>query len=155
MDTSFQDRVRERARQLWLEQGCPEGRSEAHWNQAQREVLAETEAATAPQLAEVCCADASCEVATPSEELAPVQPIACEAVIVAVPDKLPTRAASRGTPLLKVGSGECRYITSETYAPAICCGAPTHGGSWCTEHRARVFARAPAKPLSLGRLERR
>src|SRR5262245_60658206 len=38
---------------------------------------------------------------------------------------------------LKVGMFECRYIEGDHY-----CGRPTvHAGSWCAEHRARVWLR--------------
>ena len=53
----------------------------------------------------------------------------------------------KGPTLLKVGFRQCRYIISETYSPAICCGAPTSGGSWCDEHKARVFVRSSVRPL--------
>src|SRR5215467_10537421 len=36
---NFEDRVRERAYRLWVEEGCPEGRSDAHWDKA-RELVA-------------------------------------------------------------------------------------------------------------------
>ena len=32
--------IRERAYHLWMEQGCQDGKAEAHWLAAQREVLA-------------------------------------------------------------------------------------------------------------------
>jgi Protein of unknown function (DUF2934) len=32
--------IRERAYQLWLESGCEAGKSDVHWLEAQREVLA-------------------------------------------------------------------------------------------------------------------
>ena len=35
----FEERVRQRAYRLWVEEGCPEGRSDAHWDKA-RELLA-------------------------------------------------------------------------------------------------------------------
>jgi hypothetical protein len=35
----FDERVRERAYRLWVEEGCPDGRSEAHWDMA-RELVA-------------------------------------------------------------------------------------------------------------------
>jgi hypothetical protein len=38
MDT-FEDRVRQRAYRLWVEEGCPEGRSDVHWDKA-RELVA-------------------------------------------------------------------------------------------------------------------
>jgi len=38
MDT-FEDRIRQRAHRLWVEEGCPEGRSDVHWDKA-RELVA-------------------------------------------------------------------------------------------------------------------
>jgi hypothetical protein len=35
----FDDRVKQRAYRLWVEEGCPEGRSEVHWDKA-RELVA-------------------------------------------------------------------------------------------------------------------
>jgi hypothetical protein len=35
----FDERVRQRAHRLWVEEGCPEGRSEVHWEKA-RELVA-------------------------------------------------------------------------------------------------------------------
>jgi len=35
----FEERVRQRAYRLWVEEGCPEGRSDAHWDKA-RELAA-------------------------------------------------------------------------------------------------------------------
>lgn len=36
----IEQKIRERAYQLWNEYGCPEGEAEAHWLMAQRDVLA-------------------------------------------------------------------------------------------------------------------
>jgi hypothetical protein len=36
---------------------------------------------------------------------------------------------------------ECRWIEGPADADAVCCGAPTDGGSWCQYHRERVFDR--------------
>jgi hypothetical protein len=41
MDASFQDRVRERAYQLWLEAGRVDGCADRHWLEAERDVLAD------------------------------------------------------------------------------------------------------------------
>jgi hypothetical protein len=51
------------------------------------------------------------------------------------------RAPSRkyAVQLIKAGFAQCRFIVSETDSPAICCGAPTDGGSWCTWHRHIVY----------------
>ncbi len=40
MEAEFWEAVRERANTLWLEEGCPEGKSDQHWQQAQHDVLA-------------------------------------------------------------------------------------------------------------------
>lgn len=37
----FDERVRHRAYRLWVEEGCPEGRSEAHWDKARELVKIE------------------------------------------------------------------------------------------------------------------
>jgi hypothetical protein len=36
---NYEDRVRERAYRLWVEEGCPDGRSDIHWDKA-RELVA-------------------------------------------------------------------------------------------------------------------
>jgi hypothetical protein len=41
--------------------------------------------------------------------------------------------------LIEVGYAQCRFIVSEPSAPALCCGAPTDGGSWCEWHRQVVY----------------
>jgi glucuronate isomerase len=33
---SLEERIREQAYHIWKEEGCPEGRAEAHWEQARR-----------------------------------------------------------------------------------------------------------------------
>ena len=35
----FDERVRQRAYRLWVEEGCPEGRADVHWDKA-RELVA-------------------------------------------------------------------------------------------------------------------
>ena len=47
--------------------------------------------------------------------------------------------------LIKAGFAQCRYIVSEGSQPAICCGAQTDGGSWCTWHRQIVYEAARPK----------
>ena len=37
---NLEQAIRERAYQLWVEEGCEDGKAEAHWLAAQREVLA-------------------------------------------------------------------------------------------------------------------
>ena len=63
MEAEFWEAVRERANALWLEEGCPEGKSDQHWQQAQQDVLASVQAAPVP--------------ADQPEEEAPVQAPAC------------------------------------------------------------------------------
>ena len=52
--------------------------------------------------------------------------------------------------LIEAGFCQCRFIISEDAQGAICCGAPTAGGSWCDWHRSIVYeaARERAKPRS-------
>lgn len=44
-NTDIEDLVRERAHKIWIEEGQPEGRSEAHWQRAQDELQRELAAA--------------------------------------------------------------------------------------------------------------
>jgi hypothetical protein len=37
------DDISARAHQIWIDEGCPEGRAIAHWNQAEQELLGEPE----------------------------------------------------------------------------------------------------------------
>ncbi len=150
MDTDFHERVRLRAHQLWLQEGCPEGRGSDHWRQAERDVLESMDAT--PALADQPI-DANpppagiCTVEQPKAEVISA-PEACD---LAGAGDLPTPSThlhKKGTSLLKVGLRQCRYIISETYSPAICCGARTNGGSWCEEHRARVLVRVPVRASS-------
>jgi hypothetical protein len=46
--------------------------------------------------------------------------------------------------LMEAGVDQCRFIVREGRQGAICCGAPSHGGSWCPWHRRLVYvARRP------------
>ncbi len=38
MPTISEDEIRERAHQIWMEEGCPHGRDREHWEQAIREL---------------------------------------------------------------------------------------------------------------------
>jgi hypothetical protein len=40
MEQSLEQRIRERAYTLWLENGCADGNAEQHWLAAERELLA-------------------------------------------------------------------------------------------------------------------
>jgi len=57
-------------------------------------------------------------------------------------------AQTYAVPLIEAGFGQCRYIIGEEAQGAICCGAPTSGGSWCNWHRGIVYetARERGKP---------
>jgi hypothetical protein len=39
-DTGMEQRVRERAFQIWIEEGKPQGRDKDHWQRAQQELAA-------------------------------------------------------------------------------------------------------------------
>ncbi|MBP2303992.1 DUF2934 domain-containing protein [Azospirillum melinis] len=41
MSVDVEQRIRDRAYAIWLEEGCPHGRDADHWVQAERAVLAE------------------------------------------------------------------------------------------------------------------
>lgn len=43
-------RIRQRAYQIWLEEGCPDGRAEIHWEMA-RELIADEDKGSATSLA--------------------------------------------------------------------------------------------------------
>jgi hypothetical protein len=148
MGSDFQVRVRERAHQLWLQAGCPEGRGDEHWQQAERDIHNETSASPAqtdqPIDADQLFASSHALEQTEVEAISEVE----DCTIADVPDLTTpsTPLRRKGTTLLKAGFRQCRYIISETYSPAICCGAPTNGGSWCEEHRARVLVRSAVRP---------
>jgi hypothetical protein len=40
-DEALEHRIRERAFNIWLDEGCPDGRDQEHWQQAQRELSGE------------------------------------------------------------------------------------------------------------------
>lgn len=44
MTVDVDQRIRDRAYAIWLDEGCPEGRDAEHWFQAERAILAETAA---------------------------------------------------------------------------------------------------------------
>lgn len=41
MTVDVEQRIRDRAYAIWLDEGCPEGRDAEHWFQAERAILAE------------------------------------------------------------------------------------------------------------------
>jgi len=47
--------------------------------------------------------------------------------------------------LVETRGCECRWIEGPADAEALCCGALTDGGSWCSYHRDRVFDRRPRR----------
>jgi hypothetical protein len=53
-------------------------------------------------------------------------------------------AASKRVPITEIGFGQCRFVVDDRNFPALCCGEPTLGGSWCAQHRALVFVRVAA-----------
>jgi hypothetical protein len=52
--------------------------------------------------------------------------------------------ASRRVPITEIGFAQCRFVVDDRNFPALCCGEPTLGGSWCAQHRALVFVRVAA-----------
>jgi Protein of unknown function (DUF2934) len=40
MDTSLENRIRERAYEIWTQHGCVDGQAQQHWLTAERELLA-------------------------------------------------------------------------------------------------------------------
>ena len=54
MPSKREQAIRERAYRLWEQEGCPEGREKAHWEQAQRELdLQGDEGATTGETASI------------------------------------------------------------------------------------------------------
>jgi Protein of unknown function (DUF2934) len=51
MDKSLENRIRERAYEMWAAQGCVHGRAEQHWLAAEREMLATATTALARESA--------------------------------------------------------------------------------------------------------
>jgi hypothetical protein len=47
-DADLHERIRQRAYQLWEEEGRPEGRAESHWHRAEAEVAGVNPGAEAP-----------------------------------------------------------------------------------------------------------
>jgi hypothetical protein len=47
MDQSIENRIRERAYEIWTAQGCVHGQADQHWLAAEREILAASTAALA------------------------------------------------------------------------------------------------------------
>jgi hypothetical protein len=45
----LEERIRQRAYQLWQEEGCPEGQDEAHWERARAAVERESQSKPDPQ----------------------------------------------------------------------------------------------------------
>ncbi len=209
MESEFWEAVRQRAHALWLQDGCLEGRSEQHWQQAQQDVLESVHAAsvTLDQPEEVTPADVPVRAADEHDAARQAQADALEIESQAkrrladeydaaqergevakgsvrtdiVPDGNDVRPATseelglthtqihearqihdaevvepepsvpqpqvKGTSLFKIRARQCRYVVSETSSPTLFCGAPTDGGSWCQEHRARVFVRSSLRPV--------
>jgi hypothetical protein len=81
----------------------------------------------------------------PKEPYRPMQPKSAERYAPSLPV---VRAVANPVPLMDLGSRHCRYIGDRpellTIDSAIYCGAPTDGGSWCPEHKARCIA--PVRP---------
>ena len=51
MDQSLENRIRERAYEIWIAQGCVHGQADQHWLAAEREILAASTAALASKSA--------------------------------------------------------------------------------------------------------
>ena len=49
MDQSLQNRIRQRAYEIWTAHGCVHGQADQHWLVAEREILAVSTAALVPK----------------------------------------------------------------------------------------------------------
>ena len=150
MEAEFWEAVRERANALWLEEGCPEGKSDQHWQQAQQDVIASAQAApVAPDQPEEEVPLQAPVYAVDELEAPPVPDVeTCTNSASADPAPSVPRPQVKGMSLFKLRARQCRFVASETCSPAIFCAAPTDGGSWCQEHRARVFVRSSPRPVT-------
>ncbi len=50
MDQNLENRIRERAYEIWAAHGCMHGQAEQHWLAAEREILAASNAAHHPEM---------------------------------------------------------------------------------------------------------
>ena len=50
MDQSLENRIRERAYEIWIAQGCVHGQADQHWLAAEREILAASTARARQQI---------------------------------------------------------------------------------------------------------
>jgi hypothetical protein len=57
--------------------------------------------------------------------------------------------------LIDAAFGQCRFIVREGKDGAVCCGAPTAGGSWCPWHRQLVYVARRPEPQPRARGEAR
>ena len=98
MDKATQDRIEKRAYQIWLREGCPHGRDQEHWRQAEQEIAKEYHAA--PQAASPTAHGADSQP-RPSSNSSP-QPSHVDSPSGATPaaaagtDGAPKKRASRG-----------------------------------------------------------
>ena len=96
MSDQKHSRVAQRARQIWQREGCPQGRADAHWKQAQEELAREagqtgSRRQSAPYV--------------PADE-AMIEPAADSPVIagVSVPSEPPPAGSRSGTAQISLGS---------------------------------------------------
>src|SRR5262245_52471797 len=71
MDKKIEERIRERAYQLWMRHGSIHGRADDYWYQAEREVLGESDDEDARPAPIIDPAPLGMTSATDDEELAP------------------------------------------------------------------------------------
>ena len=62
-----------------------------------------------------------------------------QAPVEFAPAQLQPPSRKHETSLIEAGFAQCRFIVREAPEGAICCGAPTTGGSWCPWHRRIVY----------------
>jgi hypothetical protein len=43
MDRETEEQIKRRAYELWQSEGCPSGRDQEHWDQAQKEIIGHTD----------------------------------------------------------------------------------------------------------------
>ena len=75
MDQSLENRIRERAYEMWTAHGCVDGQAEQHWLAAEREVLATSMAVVAGKTNPKKKPRPSAGSKTPRTRIAPEMPI--------------------------------------------------------------------------------
>ncbi|MCG5241742.1 DUF2934 domain-containing protein [Azospirillum doebereinerae] len=83
MSVDVEQRIRDRAYTIWLEQGCPHGQDGDHWLQAERDVAATVTLVGIPAETAAPAVKAPRKSAKKAVEAEPVAPVVSEAPVKA------------------------------------------------------------------------